>query len=48
VKDVTAVNQCEAKTKPSWDESVLDDPATVALLQMEMRRKPGSYEKGRN
>jgi hypothetical protein len=35
VKDVTAVDQCEAKTKSSWDESILDDPATVALLQME-------------
>jgi hypothetical protein len=32
VNDVTAVDQCEAKTKLSWDESVLDDPVTVALL----------------
>jgi hypothetical protein len=35
VKDVTALNQCEAKTKPSLDPYVLDDPATIALLQIE-------------
>jgi hypothetical protein len=35
VKDDTAVDQCEAKTKPILDLSILDDPATIALLQME-------------
>jgi hypothetical protein len=35
VKDVTALDQCEAKTKSSLDPYVLDDPATVALMHME-------------
>lgn len=32
---ITAINQRETKTVLSWDQHVLDDPAAVALLQME-------------
>ncbi|KAF2621063.1 hypothetical protein BU25DRAFT_254149, partial [Macroventuria anomochaeta] len=31
----TAIGQHEAKARPGWHQSALDDPATVALLQME-------------
>lgn len=35
VNSATAITQRNMKTGTSWDQSVLDDPATVALLQME-------------
>jgi hypothetical protein len=35
VKNVTNVDQCAAKTRPSLDPSVLDNPAIITLLQME-------------
>jgi hypothetical protein len=35
VDGVTTKGQPEAKARPGWDQSVLDDPATAALLQME-------------
>ena len=32
---VTAIGQREAKARLGWPQSALDDPATVALLQIE-------------